>query len=467
MTLDNLQKLIAQGESETLEFKKSTARLHAAFETVCAFLNNKGGIVLIGVRDDGKIFGQQISDKTRQEIATELLKLEPSAQSYVNIEYIPDKHGKEIIAINVIAGTHIPYTYDGRPFQRVQTTTSKMPQHRYEQLIIERGQLNHAWDEQIADDYDIDALDHEEIYQTVLDGIAKKRIPPSAARENAEEILKQFELLKNGKPKRAAVILFGKEIKSEYTQCLFKMARFEGINKSGDFIDSQQMHCNIFRMLEAADNFLRKHLNMASYFREDQFQRIDKWTLPTLAVREALINAMCHKNYTDRNGYISMAIFDNHMDIWNNGTLPVSLKLEDLKRKHESVPRNKLIANALYLRGYIETWGTGTTKMIDLCRKNTVPIPKFSERTGGLVVGFKFAAPIGIRSQVEKIELTKRQQEIIKLLETSKLNSAEIVTKLKNAPSRRTVQLDLAQLEKVGLIIREGERRSIRWVFIK
>ncbi len=295
MTLDDLQKLIFKGESEILEFKKSTARLHAAFETVCAFLNSKGGAVLIGVGDDGKIFGQQVSDKTQQEIATELLKLEPPAQSQVNVEYIPDKQGKEIIAISVIAGNHIPYTYDGRPFQRVQTTTSKMPQHRYEQLIIERGQLNHSWEELIAHDYDIDSLDHEEIYQTVLDGIAKKRIPPSAAKESAEKILRQFELLKDGKPKRAAVILFGKEIKSEYMQCLFKMARFEGTNKSGDFIDSQQMHCNIFKMLEETDNFLRKHLNMASYFREDQFQRIDKWTLPTLAIREALVNAMCHK----------------------------------------------------------------------------------------------------------------------------------------------------------------------------
>ena len=232
--------------------------------------------------------------------------------------------------------------------------------------------------------------------------------------------------------------MFAKEIKSPYTQCWLKMARFKGINKSGDFIDNQQVHCNVFRMLEVADNFFRKHLPIASYFKPDQFKRIDKPALPVIAVREALVNAICHRDYKDRSGYISIAIFDDRVEIWNNGTLPKKLQLEDLKHEHDSVLRNELIANVFYLRGYIEAWGTGTTKMIDFCKEDNIPAPKFSERTEGFLVTFKFAEPIG-GYKAKELELTSRQSEILKLLGKSPLNSAEIAANLKGFSQYKNV----------------------------
>lgn len=310
-------------------------------------------------------------------------------------------------------------------------------------------------------------LDQEEIYRTITDGIARKIIPPSISKEKPEKILRQLNLLVDKKLKRAAVVLFAKEIKSSYQQCWLKMARFRGTSKSNDFIDNQQIHCNVFRMLEEVDNFLSRHLPMASYFKPDQWQRIDKPILPALAVREALVNAICHRNYADRSGYISVAIFDDCLEIWNNGTLPEKLTIRDLKRKHDSILRNTLIANVFYLRGYIETWGTGTITMADLCKENGIPELKFSERTDGLAVTFRFTEPIGGSFSGKKIELTDRQKEIIKLLETAQLNSAQITEKLKTSKSRRMVQLDLTKLEKAGLIKREGESRSITWRLIK
>src|SRR3989304_7713424 len=112
-----------KGEGVTVEFKKTTAQLHAIFETVCAFLNNKGGIVLIGITDDGKIIGQDISDRTKQEIANHITKIEPSAQSLIEIEYILKENGKKIIAITVNKGKHSPYVYDGRAFYRNESAT--------------------------------------------------------------------------------------------------------------------------------------------------------------------------------------------------------------------------------------------------------------------------------------------------------------------------------------------------------
>lgn len=155
------------------------------------------------------------------------------------------------------------------------------------------------------------------------------------------------------------------------------------------------------------------------------------------------------------------------MEIWNNGTLPSKLKLADLKRKHDSILRNELIAKVFYLRGYIEAWGTGTTKMVDLCKADAIPAPKFSERTGGLVVTFKFAEPIGATTRKKAIDrppLSVRQEEILHVLqdETS-LSANDIFAKLKEPPSLRTVKADLSALQKFGLIEQQGKGPSTVW----
>lgn len=466
MQENELSALVKKGESENLEFKTSTAEMRAVFETICAFLNTAGGTVLIGVKDDGRIIGQDVSPGTRKEIAREIKKIEPAVA--LDVDYIKINETKSVIAIVAKECSHAPYTYDGRAFYRHADDTSRMPQHRYEQLIIKRGQLNHSWEEFIADGYTIKDLDHEEIYRTVMDGIAMKRIPASIAKEKVEKILQQLALITDtGEIKRAAVVLFAKKIKPPYTQqCWLKMARFRGADKGGDFIDNQQEYCNVFHMLEVADSFLHKHLPMASYFKQDQMKRIDKFALPVLAVREALVNAICHKDYADRAGYISIAVFDDSVEIWNNGTLPEKLKIVDLKRKHRSILRNKLIAEVFYLRGYIEAWGTGIKKMTDSCKEHGLPAPKFFERTGGIEVLFKLAEPMGGNKIIKKDHLTARQQEILGLLAKQPCNSAQLINKLKDSPSRRTVQIDLVELEKLGLITREGQSRSITWVAI-
>lgn len=464
MNIEELKLQVAQGESSTLEFKTSTATLKAAFETICGFLNSNGGTVVVGVKDDGKITGQIINDKTKREIANEIKQIEPTA--VIDIHYIKVKENTIVISIQVNRGNHMPYTYDGRAFERRETETHRMSQHRYEQLLVERGQLNHSWEEQAATDYSIDSLNSDEIYQTIMEGISGKRIHASIAKESIEKILRQLGLFSEGKLKNAAVVLFGKEIESGYTQCWLKMARFKGTSTSADFIDNQQVHCNVFGMLEAADNFMQKHLPLAGYFKPDQFKRVDKLALPILAIREALVNAICHRDYSDRTGYISIAIFDDRVEIWNNGTLSSKLRLEDLKRKHDSVLRNELIAKVFYLRGLIEAWGTGTTRMIDSCKKDGIPAPKFSERTSGFLVMFKFASSIGSSKIIEKSGLTARQNEILKLLAKSSLNGTKITQMLKESASVRVVQKDLVTLEMMGLVTRAGKARSVMWSIV-
>src|SRR3990167_10468824 len=116
MNLEQIKLITEAGESATAEFKKSTAQLRPVYETLCGFLNTKGGIVLIGVNDKGQLLGQDVTDNTRQEIAKEIQRLEPAVP--IEIHYVLVKEKKYVIALSVNAGQHIPYTYDGRAFQR-------------------------------------------------------------------------------------------------------------------------------------------------------------------------------------------------------------------------------------------------------------------------------------------------------------------------------------------------------------
>lgn len=464
MNLTQLESLIAKGESETLEFKTSTSQLKSVFETICAFLNNTGGKILIGVKDNGAIVGQDISDNTRREIANEIKKIEPTAP--IDVHYIKIKENKFVISVTANSGDHVPYVYDGRAFQRNQSQTDRMSQHRYEQLLVKRGQLNHSWEEAIAAEYTIRDLDHEEIYKTVSDGIHENRIPASAQREDAKQVLERLGLIVADKLKRAAVVLYAKQESLKYLQCMIKMARFKGTDKLGDFIDNQQIYGNSFRLLSEADAFLRRHLPIASFFKTDQFKRIDRPALPVMAVREALINAICHRDYADRYTDISLAVYDDRLEIWNSGSLLKNLTVENLKHKHESVLRNKLIANVFYVRGWIEKWGSGTNKMIELCKADDIPEPCFEEHTEGLSVIFKFKTPIGItpKSVSAKQPLSTRQEVILSIIKKyGSITLKQLADKLENPPSERMIRKDLNFLRQNGFIDIRGSARSTYW----
>lgn len=466
MHLAQLKKIVAQGESDTVEFKKSTSLLSAAFKTICAFLNNKGGMVLIGVTEQGKIIGQDVSDNTRKDIAKEISDIEPPAQSQITVSYVSVGDKKQVIVINVNTGSHAPYVYDGRPFHRVQSTSPRMPQHRYEQLLVKRGQLNHNWDELPAVGYEIHSLDKNAIYKTVQYGIAKNRIPAEVQKFSIEKILRYLELLNDKRVINAAVVLYAKKMDTLYSHCEIKMTRFRGNDKLADFIDSKHFVGNAFQILAEANYFIMRHLPLASFFESDKWQRIDKPALPVMALREALINSITHRDYTNRHASISLSIFNDRVEVWNNGELLPPLTIGDLKKSHESFPRNKKIAAIFRACGFVEKAGLGTLRMVEECKELGAPIPKFTQYSGGLAVVFKFSEPIGVGvpKSNRRIKLTTRQKEILEIIRRNEpINIQGIKLEIKNPLAQRTVQKELNILKNVDLIYYKGKGKAVVW----
>ena len=192
METDNLniiQNLIAEKEGGKVEFKQTTGQLERGMETLCAFLNGEGGTVLFGVKDNGTIIGQEVSDKTKREIAEAIRLIEPFATITVSYAGIPDTD-KQAIALYAEEQRYMrPFTYKGRAYQRIESVTSVMPQDKYNHLLMQRGG-KYSWEAMPNPDLQISDLDENAIIGAVRAGINCGRLPETTIREEIPLSLK-------------------------------------------------------------------------------------------------------------------------------------------------------------------------------------------------------------------------------------------------------------------------------------
>ncbi|MBI4563468.1 MAG: HTH domain-containing protein, partial [Planctomycetes bacterium] len=205
--------------------------------------------------------------------------------------------------------------------------------------------------------------------------------------------------------------------------------------------------------------FLDEHVPVAGRFVEGRMRRIDTPLYPPLAVREALVNALVHRDYSIDGGAVSLALFDDRLEIWSTGVLPSGLTPEKLKGMHESIPRNRLIADVFYRRGLIEKWGRGTNKILAEAKKLACPEPEFEEIAGAFVVRFR---PAALPKEVSAVtEGSTRDEKVLEILRHhGPLTGPSILQKLGEKVTLRTLQRDLARLRKGGRIVATGRKRD-------
>jgi len=463
ITLAELQTLIAEskGEWEHIEFKKTTGELHGGMETLCGFLNGSGGKVLFGVNTAGKVQGQDVTDSTFQEVANAIRKLEPPA--LIEQSRIPVAGTKEVLMLATTQQTDGPYLFDGRPYQRIGNTTSRMPQPEYQRRLLARALAKDRWENQVAEGYTLADLDMAEVERTLRAAVHQGRLESEPA--DPVEGLDRLHLRVDVQVRRAAVVLFGRKLMPEYPQCALRLARFKGTDKT-EFLDNRQIHGHAFQILDEAMHFILRNIPIAGRIEPGKLERQDTPLYPPLALREALVNALCHRDYTLAGGAISVAIFDDRLEVVSTGLLPAGITVAELKRPHRSLPRNPTIAGVFYRRGLIEQWGRGTQKIVDWCVAAGQPEPEFEQEAGDVVVRFRpssYHPPLTVRH-----DLTERQRRILQYLaDGQKRRIQEIHGSLDSPPAKRTLLDDLKLLRQVGLVESGGRGVGAKWWLVK
>ena len=468
MTVEQIVALAASGESETLEFKETSGTRREAAMTVCAMLNHLGGRVLFGITPAGEPVGQQVSDKSIEQIGAELQRIDPAV--FPEIERVAVADGREIIVVAVNPGPAKPYRYRGTAYRRVGNTTLTMSADECNRVLFERVHSDQRWENRPATGWTVADLDEAEIWFTVEEAIRRGRLDDPGTRDGAE-LLRGLGLVRDGVLWRAAVVLFGdaRRIEFEMPQCTLRVARFRGTDRT-EFLDNRQFHGNAFTLLKAAERFLRETLPIAGRIEADRFERVDEPLYPTVAIREALANALCHRDYSIGGGSVGVAVYDDRLEITSSGSLHFGLTPETLFETHESLPWNPLIARTFYRRGLIETWGRGTVKMAEVAAAAGLPHPEIEDAGGCVTVRLRHGRPsveVGAAAVGQNVmdELTQRQRTVLTILDEADgpLALREICSSLGPETKERQLREDLAKLKGKRLVMPTGHGRGARW----
>lgn len=387
MTIEELKEIIARNEGETIEFKESTGQRVDACETLCAFLNRDGGVVVFGVSRKGKLTGQLVADTTKRDLFEAFQKFEPAAD--VEVEWVSVDETHQAIVCRVERGNGRPYVYDGKPYKRVQSSTTVMSQEEYEQMLRERGGFRSKWEGVPNPELALADLDTELICETARRAVRCGRLDEGTDTDDVEGLLDGFKLRKGGVLLNGAAVLFGRPEKIDYPQLEVKMGWFKGTDDRM-FLDNRHVQGNVFKLIDESMAFCFKHLNLSAKI-SGKIERDEELEIPADALREVLINAFAHRSYEESNRTVYLAIYDDRVEIKNPGRFPADFDVANLYSPpiKNSVPRNEKIARVLYLRKTIETWGRGLTRIAAECQRVGLPLPTTTTEHGNVLTVFQ------------------------------------------------------------------------------
>lgn len=266
-------------------------------------------------------------------------------------------------------------------------------------------------------------------------------------------------------PTVGGLILFGTELqRMRYVpDARVSCARFRGVDKTY-IIDRFEEEGTILDAVESVPKFIARNTRLAAEITAEQ--RIDIPEYPLLAVREALINALVHADYTIKGSHTRISIFDDRLEIFNSGMLPFGYTMEDFF-KGVSRPRNRVVARTFRELSLMEEWGSGYRRIIADCEEKGYPHPVWSEFGTWMLVTF-YPHPEAVLSKEPKEPkeglLSLRRENILKIvLEKGPLSTHEIGELLDEEVLHRTLQRELTHLRELGLIVSMGKGRTTRW----
>lgn len=341
-----------------------------------SILNKHGfGDVYFGIRDDGTVVGQEISGKTIRDISQSIAEnIEPKIYPVINTVKI---EGKSCIHVK-FEGDEKPYYAFGRAYKRVGDEDRKLSAREIENSILKKHADKIKWESQPSKKQ-LPGLNEETVKTFVGKANAVGRL--EFRYESMENTLQKLGLIENGQLLNAAEVLFCEENPLEV-----QLAIFAGKDKL-TFLDIKSLRGNVFDLLDEMELYITKHMKWRVKFGKMEREEIPE--IPVRAIREALVNSVCHRDYRVPKGN-EIAIFKNRIEIYNPGDFPEGLTPQDfIEGRERSILRNPLIAQTLFLSKDVEKWGSGLKRIYEECLANRVSVEFWMLKTGFTVVFYR------------------------------------------------------------------------------
>jgi predicted HTH transcriptional regulator len=442
-----IREILKQPEDKSLEFKKEIPknRQHL-LKTVVAFANGTGGHIYVGVNNDRTVTGIKEEPFDLEEKLSSIIydSISPIPNVFFQTATLEDK---VIFIIRILPGANKPYYLkklgpeDG-VFVRIGSTNRKADS----QVVAElrRQARNISLDQEIDPSFDCEILDRR-----LLDKFIESRglkIKPTLGYLVKIKAAQHYDHACH--PTIGGILLFCSTLPDEYSYARFRVSRFKAENRA-ELINSTTINDGLLAMPEKIMDFVR--LYMERKIEISALRRKEDYDIPLPAIREGILNAICHRDYSIAGADNKLDIFSDRLEITSPGTLPLGITLQDLGEGISEV-RNRLIVKIFREAGYIEQLGTGIMRIKEACRKNALPEPKFEETSNFFKVTI-------FRTRLTLSPDLKDVYELIK--QRAPLGSKEIARKLNI--HQNTALKRLRWLEGKGLIHKHGSGPRVRY----
>ena len=432
---------------------------------ICGFANAQGGTLYIGIDDSGNVRGLEDAAKLLEDIPNKVVNY-MGIVADVNLHH---KNGLDYISIGV-EPSNVPISFRGKYYCRSGSTLQELNGVALQQFVLKK--MGHRWDDIANDSASIDDIDRQAIDFFLKNGYENGRVKKDELDAPTEVVLQNLHLLSDvGKLKNAALLLFAKVPQKYFTCVQFKIGRFS--HSEANLIIQDVIEGNVIQMADRVMDVLKsKYLTMPIRF--EGMRRIEKLEVPEEALREILYNAIAHKDYMG--APIQMRVWDDRVEIWNEGGLPEGYTPATLLKQHSSRPRNNNIANAFFKAGFIESWGRGYEKICEGFRTAGLPMPTIEEADGGVRIIFQRNNPIHNQGWQDTDKKSNKKSG----KKSSKENEGLLVSFLSQTPNatlsdmhnatglsvsgiRRIIQ----RLREQGILRRVGPDKGGHWEILR
>ncbi len=440
-------RLLGKGESEVLEMKGARSSIESVARSVCGMLNQQGGVVFWGVSETGEALGLSDAAKHVAQLNDALMtRIFPRPLLSVAIER---EAGEDLVRVDIPAASDKPYSFEREIWVRVGSRTLRASESDAAGLVAAKSIRSERWEREQLPGFGLDACDQRELADARSEIVRVGRFG-SEVPAAGEELLRRLYLLRNGQFTNACLVLFAEEPRAWAPNLGIRIVSFAG-DRLGDIANEASIDGPAVRALREAVGRLQERVGFSARFQKRRLERDDRPAYSPFAIREALVNAVVHRDYDQVGSGIVVEIFPTRITIRNPGHLPAGWKAEDMSKRAESRQTNPDIARVFYLRQLMERLGLGAQRLVEECRKLEAPAPIWSIQPGSVSLTlFRAPEPQGLGEppvRLAQFLASLEQGSIFKAIDYAA--SARI--------SERQSRRDLQLAEDIGLVVRIGK----------